>query len=83
MRCECGDGEADVADEGVRSAEFDGAKAEAMLLEVGFDAVCKGVAFGLSEWGGHELRDAKIRVDADEGGAVGVAPVTEDKARCG
>lgn len=62
MRGEGGDGEADVADEGVGGAEFEGAEAEAMALEVGLDAVGEGVAFVGGEGRGEELHDERIGV---------------------
>lgn len=79
---EIGDGKADETDEGIVGAKFGGAEAEAVELEVGFDAVGELIALLAGEYAGHEFHDAGIGVEAGEGRAVGIAPMAENEPRC-
>jgi hypothetical protein len=79
---EIGDGKTDVADEGIAGAEFGGAEAEAVELEVGLDAVRELIALLAGEYARHKFHDAGIGIEAGEGRAVGIAPMAENEPRC-
>ena len=82
VRVEGGNGEADIADELCSWEEFGGPEAEAVLYEVGFEAVNESIALFAVERSGVKLHNAGIGVDAGERRAVAGAPAAEKQA-CG
>jgi hypothetical protein len=80
---EARDGEANIANESASRAKLSGEETEAVLVEMGFDAVGEGVGLSGGEGRGEVLHHARVGVDGAEGLAVSGSPGPEDKARGG